>query len=527
MEIEKEIRLNESQAKVKEVNPNIAYVMSPRGNGKTFIIGDRIEHLDDMMPRSQILLLSDTYKRLEEKIVPNICDYFINHAGMIENEDFVIYKKPPEHFVKPIIPLHKFEHVVSFSSGMALCLVSGNTEGDANAYNAQALLCDEAKFVKESHVKQASLVLRGSNKLFGELPEYRSKWFFTDKYPVPGSNIKWLLAKKEESGSPELIESIILLQRDVHFLEEAIETATSDAEKYPYIKAHKELTDYLNAVRKELTYYCDGKAYENIANLGEKYYRDQKRDLTRFEYKIAIENEDPDVVENAFYAALNADQHYHKSMNDIDINKPLGIALDFNWRITPMAVAQYGKLPGRQHNTFNLVAGLHTLSDGGIKQTCQAFSEQFSMMICKVVYFVFDQTAIGRSPSGDPFYKIVVDQLTVLGWVVIEIYIGAASKHDDRFKTFKIELAKTDEGAFLFNLFRCRFLLLSMQQAGATTASNGETKKDKSKEKKPGFPAEEATDYSEAFDILAWGLLQQNFLANTDTAADGAGLGFR
>jgi len=38
-----------------------------------------------------------------------------------------------------------------------------------------------------------------------------------------------------------------------------------------------------NNTRKEMVYYSDAPPYENIAHLGEKYFRDLKRDLTAYE----------------------------------------------------------------------------------------------------------------------------------------------------------------------------------------------------------------------------------------------------
>jgi hypothetical protein len=46
--------------------------------------------------------------------------------------------------------------------------------------------------------------------------------------------------------------------------------------------------------RMDLVYYSDALPYENFENLGEKYFRDQKRDLSAYEYEVAIENKDPD-----------------------------------------------------------------------------------------------------------------------------------------------------------------------------------------------------------------------------------------
>jgi hypothetical protein len=65
------------------------------------------------MPRSQCLLFSDTYDRLETRIVPNIVGFLTEKMGLIEGVDFVKYKRPPEHWQKPLIPLDKYDRVIS------------------------------------------------------------------------------------------------------------------------------------------------------------------------------------------------------------------------------------------------------------------------------------------------------------------------------------------------------------------------------------------------------------------------------
>ena len=131
----KEVKLHDSQAMIQIINANTTYCAWARGGGKTGGgIGPRILRISEVMPRCQILLFSDTYERLETRIVPNIINFLQDKLGLVEDVDFVKYKKPPEHWAKPLIPLDKFEKVISFSSGMALCLVSLRVEGSANAF---------------------------------------------------------------------------------------------------------------------------------------------------------------------------------------------------------------------------------------------------------------------------------------------------------------------------------------------------------------------------------------------------------
>jgi len=100
---------------------------------------------------------------------------------------------------------------------MALCLASQQVPGSANAYNAQAMLVDEAKYIKEEVINTEALpALRGAFDYFGHLPEYRSHWYFSDKY---GANIKWLLAKKRLSD-PKKVNALIAIQLEVIRLEQ-------------------------------------------------------------------------------------------------------------------------------------------------------------------------------------------------------------------------------------------------------------------------------------------------------------------
>jgi hypothetical protein len=62
-----EVTLHDSQALIQIINANTTYCAWPRGGGKTGGgIGPRFLHLSEVMPRSQVLLVSDTYERLLE-----------------------------------------------------------------------------------------------------------------------------------------------------------------------------------------------------------------------------------------------------------------------------------------------------------------------------------------------------------------------------------------------------------------------------------------------------------------------------
>jgi hypothetical protein len=505
------LTLNRSQGLVHIVNPNVAACLWPRAGGKTTGgQGPRVVHLSETMQRSQVILFSDTFERIHDRIVPNILTFVENEMGLVEGQDYVSFKAPPDHFERPLIKLNKHDHVVSFASGFRLCCASQKVSGSANGYNAQALIVDETKFVKHGTITTEVLpALRGAKKYFGHLPEYRSQWYFTDKW---GGDIGWLLRLRQHV-KPQLIKAVISMQLKIYELQNKMEEYTSTATQYQYKNQIIEIENKLQRIRREMIYVSDAEPYENIKNLGEKYYRDIRRDMSALEFEIAILNRDPDKVEHSFYPAYVPIKHdYHvNTSEDIQMNKAITVALDYQWRIVPLVAGQMGQLPGQEYETMNVITQAHSLyeDDGSIDKTVHNFCELMKSLgySYNVVNYIYDHTAVAKSPASKPFYLIVEEAFNSRGWNVNMVNIGKASEHALRFASIKNMFLKEGDHALRFNYNRTPDLRKSLQLAGAVS-SGGKTKKDKSKEKNLAIPATETTDYSEAFDQLVWGMLE-------------------
>ena len=299
------------------------------------------------------------------------------------------FKRPPDHWTKPLTPLEKYDKVISFRSGFCLCLASQKVSGSANGFNAYALIVDETKFIKEEKINTEVLpAVRGNiagRKAFGHLPEYCSKWYFTDKW---GAEIKWVLKKRKLMNKTN-VAAVLTLQKEILRLQTFLNESTSSRTQYKYKHQIEFLQNAADKLRRTLVYFSDPAPYENMMIAGTKYFRDQKRDLSALEYSVAIENNDPDTVPNVFYPTFSKAQnvYYAEDGNDINPLKPFLVAMDYQWRITPMVAAQVGQLPGKTYTTLNVVAGIHTLHpQGGIRQTVKAFCEKYQHHICKEVH---------------------------------------------------------------------------------------------------------------------------------------------
>jgi hypothetical protein len=255
--------------------------------------------------------------------------------------------------------------------------------------------------------------------------------------------------------------------------------------------------------RRDLVYYSDALPYENLENLGEKYYRDLKRDMPKYEYETAIENKDPDRAITPFYPDLNS-EHFYKSPIDYNPNKSLIMATDYQFSISPICVAQFDQLDDSIYTTLNLVKSLHTLHPIGLVAAIELFCKEFKDHPEKHVYYVYDQTAIGRSPHGKTFMNLVMDTLDTNGWSVSEIYTGDPPDHDIKQERIKNWLIHRADLAIRINETKNPCLKISLEKASAITV-NGRTKKDKSSEKENSkVPPEHATHYSDVFDQIVW-----------------------
>ena len=509
----KEINLNRSQALIQIINANVCYCPWPRASGKTSGgIGPRVLNLSEKMPRSQCLLVADTFERISKVLWPSIENFLNEELGLVPDVDYVVHKRPPEHFARPYFIPAKFDHVISFSSGFCLCEVSLDVSGSGNGYNAQALIADEVKYFDEKKFKsEVRPAIRGGKKLWGHLPEFRSMWFFSDKFPSKGADITWVLDKKAEVND-EAVQIIYALQVEQYKLQQQINNTQNEQEHEALQKKIDHYEKVMNEKRMNLLYYSDALPYENIDELGPEYYRDLRRDLTPYEYRIAIENEDPNKAMYPFYADLCND-HFYKSNVLFNPNRGLIIALDYQWKIAPLLVAQLDQLPDSAYTTLNFVQALHALHPKGIADVLRGFCERFKDHPDRHVTYIYNQTAIGRSPHGKTFMDLVQDNIIINGWTFTDIYTGDPPDHDIKEQRLKYWLHCRTDSAIRINQLNNSDLKISLEKTSAITV-NGKTRKDKTSERDSSpVPPQHATHYTDVFDDIWWAVNEMQLVS--------------
>ncbi len=511
MDESKTILMNRPQILLHLINANKTYCLWGRATGKSNGgLGPRSIHLMNTMPGAQIGLVAPSYVMAFKQIINNIAGFWQNEMGLLEGENYVIGKRPPVDWPRPLLPVQDFKYVISFDNGSVMPILSLEVEGSGNGFNLQALLGDEAKFFNEKRLKEIIRGLRGGYKKFGHLPEFQSQWYFTDKYD---GDIEWILAKRKLQDD-RVIKAVLAMQLEVNRL---LISGDDSPETKRLINRYTKL---MNERRKDLVFVSEAGAEENREILGDKFFQDQKELSTDIEYDVAINNLDPDKVENSFYPDL-AERHYYTIANDVDPGRPLIIAADYQWRISPIVTAQYGVLPGENELSFNIVYSCDELHPKGLVDAVDLWCNHFKLHIDKTVYYMFDKTAVGKSPSTKPFFEVVKERLQFNGWNVVLQNMGETPKHDDKFKMISRHLkGVTGRPPVRINALRNEHLIRSMNLTKAMTYF-GKTSKDKSSEKNMSIPARKSTHYSDVIDMLLYSCLELKMVQMNNSAGFG------
>jgi hypothetical protein len=303
------------------------------------------------------------------------------------------------------------------------------------------------------------------------------------------------------------VDVVYTLQMEIFLLQEKIRNTTSSETHWRLKKMIIEYEAKANAIRKHLVYFSDMQPYENMAAVGEFYFRLQRRVCkSQMEYEVAILNHDPDKVENCFYPTFTVLNKYTlPDRGDYNINQGFIISFDYNYRIVPIPIAQIGQLPGSVYTTVNVIDYGYALYPKGIDDAVAAFCMRYDQHKKKVVHYVYDHTAIGRSALKTTYKETVVKAFRLHGWLVVEHHIGEAPDHPVKYNKLREWLAHNGDMAVRVNEATCPVLISSIEQSPAIMVS-GETKKDKKTEKDLNFPANESTHGSDAFDTLLWGV---------------------
>ena len=451
--------------------------------------------------------------------------------GFIRGVHYVIGRKPPKTFAKPIIEPAEYEHVISFYNGSCAVIISQDRPGSSNSLTLSWLLIDEAKFIDYNRLKEETLPANGGIKShFGKHSCNHSILILSDMPQTQKGS--WFLHYKDKMDV-EVIRGIEGLIYDIWKLKERMKSIKASGKDVPkalvYQLRHKD--KQLNQLRSVATYYKEYSSIENLQLLGENYIRQMKRDLTPLTFQTSILCQRIGIAKDGFYSSMR-EKHKYDASNfeyldqvaqsfyadeqcsmvngqcsmdsraDRDINPlaPICIGMDYNANINWIVA---GQPSGRR---LNVLKSFYVKFERKLPALIDDFCSYYQFHQNKTVVFYYDTTALGSNyaVNEQDFRWVIIHEFERHGWTVNDVYLGNPMRHDEKYLLINQAFAGKQRLMPFFNRQNNDDLILAIQAAGVTRGRNG-FHKNKAGEKLAESEEdllEHRTDGTDAFDTL-------------------------
>ena len=530
-----------------------------RGTGKSFDIGFKMDAIVRTMPGAVVALTGKTYGQLLTRTLPSSLK-LLNQIGYQKDVNYVVGKKPPTWFKDSYETLNKFDNVISFSNGTRFAMISQSEPGSGRGANVDYEIADEALLLdREQYNNEVSPTNRGNLEFFGRKSSrpiaMHHGFKFSTSMPINKEG-RWILEYgeyyKTERGIRlfDIWNRVVMLQ--VELLKVVAEyKATHSADLVPEFRQQMNEINRLKGqitpfVSKEGVLFTLSNAFDNLEMLGFDYLLKNQRLLPLLIFMTEIMNMYYAKVEDCFYsiqehkhvyytgydsdrvrgAALQVGYDIQDGMfdssvydRDCDTNAPLELGFDWGSSICVMTVQQprywdfVNDCPS-EAVCQTMINEFFTKPDGGdnmmIRDLIGKFSRYYEHHACRQVVFYKDKYGDHRNPNvmnNSTYNEMAIAELQKYGWTVVEEeHPGMEPKQSDKYILWNIILGEQDPNVprFRANGDKCKYSLISMNNAKVKTVE-GQMKKDKKSERPDsGVLPEEATHFSDAVDKLIY-----------------------
>lgn len=509
----KKIYFHHGQLEAMQVSANVEYIIANRGWGKSEgVDAPRLIRNVYAMPRSAGALLSPTYGKLLRNTLPAVFNA-LSRLGYRRNFHYFVGRRAPKNmnFKLPIIDPLNYEYAIHWFNGSIQNLISFDRPMSANSMNLDYVLGFEARYLDYEKVRQEVLPAnRGNLDVFGHCPWHHGQ-VFTSDMPVRKSE-SWILEKEKEMDK-ELIQTIKEVQTETQRLKKL----NIDPQRL------RRLEKDLALLRSKATFFMQADPFDNLQLLGEKFFRDNKRDLPPFIFQTAILNKRIGKVEGGFYSSLNEKIHYYSSYNnsfldgldynlakaveadcrkdgDMNWERPLCVALDYNANINWLTCGQ------PEGKVLRTLKSFFVKGDKRVYELLKDFHKYYQIRENRDLVYYYTHTALqgAYAISGETFADFVIKSLQNFGWNVYPVYLGHAQSHVTKHRYINDALKGIQYLLPLFNQDNNEELLIAMEQTGTKVEPEG-FKKDKDEEKNPETPENQLqyrTDGTDSWDDL-------------------------
>ena len=517
----KQVYFNKPQRLTQLIGANTTVIVAGRRTGKTdSIAAPFVLRNMQRMPGSTGGIVVPTFKHGLTNTIPGLLAAW-KRWGFIEGIHYVVGKKPPKSFRKPITPPHDYEHVISFYNGSVAIIISQDRPGSSNSLTLSWLLVDEAKFIDYAKLKDETLPANGGIKShFGKHSCNHSIMILSDMPQTQKGS--WFLHYRDKMDS-ELIATIEATVYEIWRTKERIRALNARGEQVPpYLKGYlRRLDRDLNKMRSVAVYYREYSSIENLQLLGENYIKQMKRDLTPLTFQTSILCQRIGIAKDGFYSSMREGHKYDANDNqyldtlgydydfstldaradkDVDPDAPICIGMDYNANINWIVAGQ------PRDRRLNVIKSFYVKFERKIPALVEDFCRYYAEHRNKTVVYYYDATALGSNyaVNDQDFHYNVVREFERHGWRVESVYLGNPMHHNEKYLLINNAFAGKQRLMPFFNRSNNEDLILAVQSAGVSNGRNG-FKKDKSGEKLAESEEdllEHRTDGTDAFDTL-------------------------
>ena len=517
----KQIYFNEPQRLTQLIGANISVIVAGRRTGKTdSIAAPFVLRNMQRMPGSTGGIVVPTFKHGLTNTLPGLFAAW-KRWGYIQGVHYVVGRKPPKTFAKPIIEPSDYEHVISFYNGSVAVIISQDRPGSSNSLTLSWLLIDEAKFIDYEKLKDETFPANGGIKsYFGKRSFNHSIMILSDMPQTQKGS--WFLHYKDKMDE-ELIDTIKATIYEIWKTKERVRRLKDEGKAVPkYLKRYlRTLDTNLNKMRSVAVYYKEYSSIENLQLLGENYIKQMKRDLTPKTFQTSILCQRIGIAKDGFYSSMREGHKYNASdfeyldslgydfapeamdcRADKDINPlaPICIGMDYNANINWIVA---GQPEGRR---LNIIKSFYVKFERKIPALVEEFCNYYAHHQNKTVVYYYDTTALGANyaVNEQDFHWVVCHEFEKRGWQVEDVYLGNPMRHDEKYLLINQGFAGKQRLMPFFNRQNNDDLILAIQTAGVVRGRNG-FRKDKGGEKLDETEEnllEHRTDGTDAFDTL-------------------------
>ena len=518
---EKKIYFNKPQRLTQLIGANTTVIVAGRRTGKTdSIAAPFVLRNMQRMPGSTGGIVVPTFKHGLTNTLPGLLAAW-KRWGFLQGIHYVVGRKPPKSFKRPIIEPNDYEHVISFYNGSIAVIISQDRPGSSNSLTLSWLLVDEAKFIDYQKLKDETLPANGGIKsYFGKHSFNHSIMILSDMPQTQKGS--WFLHYRDKMDD-DLIKTIEGTVYEIWRTKERIRSLNARGEQVPpYLKGYlRRLDASLNKMRSVAVYYREYSSIENLQLLGENYIKQMKRDLTPLTFQTSILCQRIGIAKDGFYSSMKEAHKYNASDfayldtlgydfdpatidsradADVDPDAPICIGMDYNANINWIVA---GQPKGRR---LNVIKSFYVKFERKIPALVEDFCAYYAKNRNKTVIFYYDATALGSNyaVNEQDFRWVVVHEFERRGWQVEAVYIGNPMRHDEKYLLINQGFAGKQRLMPFFNRQNNDDLILAIQAAGVARGRNG-FRKDKAGEKLAESEEDllaHRTDGTDAFDTL-------------------------